>query len=101
MSAVATAIGSEFFTEFFSGLGLSTYTYKGDCREVLKYVEQASSTTKIFILSEKISAQCLNAIKKFLDERNLTYVILPELDELDESKIDEYYDKVLKSLIGV
>jgi len=95
------AIGGEFFTEFFSGIGFSTYKYRGECKEVLKYIEEASLTTKVFILSEKIDAHCLTAIKKFLDERNLTYIILPETDELDESKIDDYYDRILKSLIGI
>jgi len=95
------AIGSELFTEFFASMGFLTYTYKGDCRETLKYIEEAASSVKIFIFSEKIDSHCLTAIKKFLDERNLAYVIIPEVDELDESKIDDYYDKILRSLLGM
>jgi len=95
------AIGGELFTEFFASMGFSTYTYKGDCREALKYIEETASSIKIFVLSEKINPHCLTAIKKFLDERNLAYVIIPEVDELDESKIDEYYDKILRSLLGM
>jgi hypothetical protein len=95
------AIGGELFTEFFASMGFLTHTYRGDCKEALKCVEQAASRIKIFILSEKIDEHCLAAIKKFLGERNLAYVIIPEVDELDESRIHDYYDRILRPLLGI
>jgi len=38
---------------------------------------------------------------KRLEGQNVNYIIIPELSDIEKENIDEYYDRIIKTLIGM
>jgi vacuolar-type H+-ATPase subunit F/Vma7 len=97
----AIFIGSDYFSGFFNLLGFSTYAYKGDCNNAIDFIEKNIESAKIVVLSRMIEPACINIIMKRLESQNVNYIIIPELSDIEKENIDEYYDRIIKTLIGM
>lgn len=96
----ALFIGSNYYCDFFAFLGFSTYVYRGLCDEALDFIEKNLESTKIVVISRTVETECIDIIKKKLENHEISYLIIPEPSDIEKENVDEYYDKLIKILIG-
>lgn len=95
------AVGSDYFVSLFLFMGFSTHTYQGNCKDLIEYLEKNSINMDLVVLSRVIDDECMDKATKLLDNKSISYLVLPEPGELEKDNVDQYYDRIIKVLIGI